>query len=221
MKPTIYFQALNEVENFGEWSGVQESGDTIDLIEGASYPYRGKYGLRVVCVEGGDYAYAYKTGLGISIAAGKSIFLSFAQKFENSPSAETYVLKEYNSDNSNFLLLAISDSGKGRLWWKDDGGTWDKIYSNAVLAGKWHWITIEIRRATSSTAADGYAKLYVDEVEDVIAENIDNYDRWATLNYFNLGVSANSQAGFVIDFDEVILADKMVRPPLPAGKVWK
>ena len=183
MKPMIYFQALNEIANFGDWSGSYETaGNTIDQSEDASYLYRGKYGLRVSCGVDDGYAYVYKDGLGISVAPGESVFLSFIQNFASNPSGLVYTTLWKNNNGDTVFVSLVRDDGKGQFTVVDDAGNWNTKIGNAVLTGKSHWITLELRRATSSTASDGYGKLYIDGVEDVIRDGQDNYDKFTSLN---------------------------------------
>ncbi|RLG39358.1 MAG: hypothetical protein DRO01_05875 [Thermoproteota archaeon] len=164
------------------------------------------------------YAYVYKDGLGISVAPGESVFLSFIQNFASNPSGLVYTTLWKNNNGDTVFVSLVRDDGKGQFTVVDDAGNWNTKIGNAVLTSKSHWITLELRRATSSTASDGYGKLYIDGVEDVIRDGQDNYDKFTSLNYIRLGVpTGSSKTGFVIDFDEVVVANRMVRPPLPKG----
>lgn len=218
----IYFQALNEIANFGDWSSHIESGDsTLEQVEDASFPYRGKYGLRLHCVNNYEYAYVSKADLNISVPPGGSVFICFAHRFANNPSSTAWVVVCRNSNNDSVFAHQVLSSGKIRHSYKDDATNWHNVDGTKVLTGDWHWLCIELRRATSSTASDGIGRLYVDGVLDIEETGIDNYDILAVLDKLQVGGIGYTSPGFVIDFDEVVVADRLIEPPLPAGKVWR
>jgi len=221
VKPIIHFQALNEVANFGEWILHYESGDsTLTQSQDASYPYRGKYGLRLTCVNNNEYAEVRKTGLNISVVPGGSVFVCFAHRFITNPSANAFVIWGLNNDsNSLFKQMVLTDGKIEHIYYSDSSSY--SVVSSETLTGDWHWVCIELQRATSSTASDGVGRMYVDGVLNAEKTGIDNYDSLAVLDGIRVGGIYNTPPNFVMDFDEVVVADKMVRPPLPAGKVWK
>jgi len=216
-----YFQEINEATGTGNWTGYTEvNGDTIDKSEDAAFPYRGRYGLRVVCVEGGSAAYAYKEGLDISVPPGGSIVLQFLLNFADNPSDTTYVATYYTSGGTHLCHCDVRSSGKLRIGAGGDGG-WTTKESSTICTGKQLWVGWEMKRATTSTASDGLARIYIDGIVDAERTGIDNYDTFTDIDLLRVGIPAYSRAGFVVDFDEVVLANEPVKPPLPAGTVWK
>jgi len=222
VKPRIYFQTLNEVENFGNWTGVYENGDsTINQSENASFLYRGQYGLRLTCVQNLEYAYVYKTGLNVSILPGESVYICFTQRFTDAPSDTALTFLAVNGNSKTILYYKILTDGNSQFLYRKDDDSLGWGTGIKVLTGDWYWLGFEMQRATTSTASDGAVRLYIDGILDIEKTGLDNYDMFATLNKIEIGGIYNTPPGFVADFDEVVVADKMIRPPLPAGKVWK
>ena len=98
---------------------------------------------------------------------------------------------------------------------------WSSVTGDRVCTGDWHWIGCVVRRASSSSASDGVVRIYIDGVMDKEATGIDNYDVFSEIDLLRIGNTGYSRAGFVADFDEIVMADRLVELPLPAGKVWK
>jgi len=159
--------------------------------------------------------------LNISIQPGESTFVCLAQRFTAAPSSQALVVSAYNNNGDSVLRLYVLSSGKARISLRDDANNFHSADGTNILTGKWYWLGIELRRATSSAASDGVGRLYIDGVLDAEETGIDNYDISTVVNKIQVGGIGYTPPSFLADFDEVVVADKMVRPPLPAGKVWK
>lgn len=220
--PIIHFGALNEAGNLDEWDGYEWfDGVFIGQIIEAAYPHRGRYGLRITSYVNNRFAYVFKTGLSISIAPGESICLSFAQRFTNNPSGTVYVAKWFDDDDNLILHHDIVSSGVVRSIVRDDGGAWHSISGQTPLAdGKWHWISVGLRRATSATAQDAQLTVHVDGVIEGTLSGLDVYDAFANFDTLRFGIPSYSRSGFVIDLDEVFISGEALEPFLAGGGRW-
>ncbi|MFB3894420.1 MAG: hypothetical protein ACE15C_20660, partial [Phycisphaerae bacterium] len=90
----------------------------------------------------------------------------------------------------------------------DDWGPTTQLIS---APSGWHYLAMGLRRATTATAADGWFDCWLDGARIVLAQNIDNYHRWADLEKIVVGNFA-SDAALAMDFDEIAIADQR-----PAG----
>lgn len=220
MIPIIHFRVLNELPNFGEWTAIIEEGDsTIDQVEDASYPHRGKLGLRISIANYGEDAYALKDISDIDLRPGGSIYIGMFIRMPSYPSSDEILcsITAQSTYVAGYLHLDANGRIRGEMR-KDDGDFVYTNYSSPLATDIWHYISWAIRRASSPTSADGQTTLFINGAEVASSSEADNYDRFSTLDRLLVGSITDSRAGFVCDFDEISLADRMVRPFIRGGR---
>ncbi|MCD6377464.1 MAG: hypothetical protein J7L99_01290, partial [Planctomycetes bacterium] len=207
----------NEVPGFGEWDAVVQSGSsTIVQATDAAFPERGSLGLRTTIV-GTSPAYVRKDNMNVSIAPGQTIYTAFMARFANKPSSYTKISQGYNVSGDTLYVLYTNSSGVFEWYIADDAGNFHGFTGSTDCSdNNWHWVVIGLHRASSSTGADGWGKLWVDGILEAQYTSVDNYDRLSDFDQFRLGVPSHARDGFVIDHDEIkITADTYPEPYVP------
>lgn len=207
----------NEVPGFGEWDAVIQSGSsTIVQTTDAAFPERGSLGLRTTIVSTGP-AYVRKDNMNVSIAPGQTIYIAFMARFANKPSSYTKISQGYNVSDDIFCILYILSSGVFKGYIADDAGGYHGFTGSTDCSdNNWHWVVIGLHRASSSTGADGWGKLWVDGILEGQCTSVDNYDRLSDFGQFQFGVPSHARDGFVIDHDEIkITSDAYPEPYVP------
>ncbi len=206
----------NEVPAFGEWDSVVEAGaSTIIQSAAAAFPDRGAVGLRVTIV-GANNAYVQKT---ISHSLDPGGWICFGCWINVAVAKTLYLWAIKATDSTWDGRLEIESFGKLRIRMRDDGGvvrssSWT-IWPRDINDGLWHYLVIGFKRATSNVASDGEAVFYCNGHEWGTITGVDNYDRWASVDYAQLGASVGADDGFVCDFDEIKIADAYPEPFSP------
>lgn len=209
----------NEVPSFAEWDAViTTGGSSILRTAAASFPERGNIGLRTTTTVG-NVAYVQKDDFCDTPAPGEAIVTGFWFNLQATPADYTQIMSHMIGTCDTLLFCFSTPSLKIRA--RDDAGTKHYVGNHTIVTGRWYYITVLVRRATTNIAADGQAILYVDGVEVAAKTDIDNYDRMNSVgDYFRAGCVANPRDDFIGDFDEFKIATTLpgVEPcrPTPA-----
>jgi len=206
----------NEVPDFGEWDSVVESGAcSIVQTAEASFPERGAVGLRCTTSAGAVAAYVAKTGMAIPVAAGASVFLGAWVRMGSAPAGSTNVI-DLRTSLSVPARLYLNASGQLDFTLWDDASVWHSSgNSGPLVADRWHWLVLELVRASSAVASDGAGRIYLDGVQIDSVTGIDNYDSADELDGVRLGATSSVDPDMVLDLDEVKIADAYPEPYVP------
>jgi len=214
---------LNYVDNevvwdgdYGEWDlRTQAGGSTITQSADASFPDRGSYGLRCRTAVG-NLAYMQKT-ITTTIAAGGSLFFGYWFKINVMPTSYTYTGRILNSAGAVVARLYLSSTGKMQFGFYNDAGALS--FSGATTAlindGNWHYMVVEIVRATTSIAADGILNVWVDGSPQPSTATVDNYDKSAIIGTMRFGCTATARVDTDLFYDEIKVSTTYPLPYLP------
>ena len=214
---TLLHYIDNEVPGFGEWDSVVISGAaTVTQTAEASFPERGAVGLRCTTSAGAVLAFVSKTGMAIPIAPGGSVFLGAWVRLGSLPAGSMGVIDLRAASVPGRLYMNASGQ-LAIVLYDDGGGGHSGNYCGPLAAGRWHWVVVELMRASSAVAADGAGRIYIDGVlmGSGSVTGIDNYDSAAELDQVRLGATISVDPGMVLDIDEVKIADAYPEPYRP------
>ncbi len=204
--------------HYGEWDAIVENGgSTIVQFAAAAHPDRGGTGLRVTVADTGLTAYAGGEDLGFTIAPGGTIYLGVWLNLRTVATGSTGVVNLYNSSGLGVGLAYITSAHALQCYAViDGGGVADTPATGPIDALDWVYYVVAIHRAATNVSADGYVAHYLNGVYAGSSALVDNYDIAASLDKIWIGCTGNSSAGFVLDFDEIRLAESYPEPFVPA-----
>ncbi len=205
----------NEVPAFGEWDSITEAGaSTITQTAEASFPERGTVGLRNT-ISSANNAYATKT-LSISLAPGGWIYYGFRVCLRVAPSGTTRFVANKATVDYWDGLVNVNPDGSMKMYIRADSGGWtDTGDVGELVIDRWSYVVFGFKRATGAAANDGEGKLYQDGILLNSLSGVDNYDRYASLERFYLGIIAAPRDGYQADYDEIKIATTYPEPFVP------
>lgn len=113
---------------------------------------------------------------------------------------------------SNGRLIHVNlrnpaDGYKIRVFGHDDGGT-EKGDTHYDITDDAHYVEVYIVRASSNVASDGTMTMWIDGVQKYALSGIDNYDRFAALTSFDVGMlGCSAGVSGTIYVDEFVVND--------------
>ena len=203
--------------HYGEWDSRVDAGDSwLDISYG--FPERGYYGLRCKTVAG-DIAYVQKDGVA-SVAPGGEIYVGFWLYVAILPAAGTYIGSLYIAGTVKLGVYHFAD-GRLRFNYRHDGG-WSvgATATPPAASGRWLYLVLGVKRATTDVSADGWYKMYFDGRLAGEVTGKDNYDSWAGSLDLRAGCHSLAQDSLDIYLDEYKVATSYPEPyvPAPAGE---
>jgi len=204
----------NEVAAFGEWdSTVHSDPSTITQPAAAAWPDRGGFGLRADVDGDGNDAYALKD-LSYSIAPGGWFSFGFwlrVNSFHASGSFYIALLRHA----AQTVIYVLAYNGAVRIEYRDDAGTATLVEATDIATGRWYYVVIAAKRATTDVAADGEFAAYRNGQLLNHVTGRDNYDRWSDVSQLRLGAIA-PKTGYQGDYDEIKFAAAQYVEPYAA-----
>jgi hypothetical protein len=164
---------------------IESNGAAFTQTGAAAMPGRGSFGASYTSI--GDTpndAFGVRT-VAITIGEGESVFLSVDFRVRSWTKVAAY----YGNSIINLRDIDGPDDFMGWLLFDAAGdcNVMVRIYSDAlqgyntpaaaVQLGRWHRATMQVRRASTSSSADGYAALWMDGRYVGKTSDIDNYHR--------------------------------------------
>ena len=102
-------------------------------------------------------------------------FIYFAVRASSAPYNLAYLGLTYGVSDYYFDMLVFDDAGSGAG------------YDNVVISDGPHWVEIRLRRASTETSFDGEFEWWVDDVQQGLVSDIDNYDAFAFISAIWIG----------------------------------
>jgi len=198
---------------------VTQTGDGTAVRGSTGWPDRGDQALRAT---GGsiaaNIAYAAKGTLGVTVDENSSVFVGQWIKNAANPAAITSITTIKRDGVLNGLVdiaeIQIFTDGTLKLFYSPDNAVTvtSAATSLALTATQWHWVVLEIFRATTSGAGDGFMKVYIDGHLRLTTPNFDNFNRADTIDELWTGITKLAQSGHIVDSDEIKIADAYTEP---------
>ena len=198
-------------------SETEEGSSTVQYLSAAAK--RGMRGMRVTCAGVGDAAYVTKDEIGITTALGDTTYLGFwLNAVVDKPVGTTRLCGVMGSNNTGWYLQE-NNAGKLQLTiWVDTGGV-ERTVVSADIRGAWHWIVMEMIRASSDGGDDGGGAVWGDGVRGTAREDIDNDVKAAGTLKAHIGIWQDARDTHTVDIDDLVVATSYPVPPSdPAGK---
>jgi hypothetical protein len=105
------------------------------------------------------------------------------------------------------VLRYITGSGYNirSTFYNDTGGS--TTVDHAVFTDAPHYIEVNIVRATTNVSADGSMQLWIDDLDQGITGNVDNYDRFVNFRTLSIGAILSVDVGTsgIFFVDEIIV----------------
>ncbi len=204
----------NEVP--AEWDlVVQDGSSTIVQIVAAAWPERGQVGLRLTIV-GISPAYVAKN-LSVSLSAAGSIFVGLWIKLVSANPASSAKIVELRNGGNVLARLTILNNGnvKATIYEDGDADIDTTISTVALTIARWHYLAVELKRASSNVASDGGGAAFIDGQLASSRYDVDNFDRAVAVDAMRIGEQALAGNGDVIDFDEIKVQTSYPEPYVP------
>jgi hypothetical protein len=193
-----------EVADLAEFDSVVESGSSVIRHSAdAAFPTRGRLGSRCEIV-GSSVAYGQVNLGSAALAASEWVSAGMWIRLNSLPSAGLPFILGFAATGTAYnMCLRLASSGMARFYLqRDDASFADTGYTVALTAGRWQYLVVAARRASSAVAADGEARIYVDGMLAGSLTANDNYDTFATLANLLIGCWTGAQP-LCLDVDEV------------------
>jgi len=204
-----FFYIDNEVPNLAEWSGVVQTGSaSITQCSQAAFPERGTLGLRA-CGSPSGMAFVLKSGLA-ALQPGQVRYVGLQLRVNAGPNVGVHITMVTTSAIP-WSLYYRDDSYFGVLYYNAQGQP-EYLWFYAPARQRWIYVVVAVKRASSSSADDGYIKAYWGGAPANSVQNLANYSTlsgpWSILT----GSLSNDQE-FEIDIDEVMCQDNIYPEP--------
>jgi hypothetical protein len=197
----------NEVPGLAEWDQVVQSAQaSVQQTVQASFPERGQLGLRVI-TDGSDNAYALKT-LG-TLSASQVRYVGVWVRVNVIPGVRCELVRCAATVRMFGLLLVGTQLVFTYLY---SPGAERSVFLSYDLLGRWVYLAVAVARASNSSAADGWTRLYINGREVVSVVGLRNYS--GSAGSWNLLVGHPSGIGHSeADFDEIKAQDGFYPAP--------
>jgi hypothetical protein len=211
---TVLFHIDNEAPDFGDWDGVETDCATIAQAPGASLPGSGGVlGLRMVGGDSPAAAYAFKTLP--ALAPGSTRYVGTFIRMNSTPGAdEKQVLIELCGTLPYARIKVHAGNEIYSSWFG-----WVLSSGHATLEqGRWYYLVLAVKRATTPESSDGQVRFYLDGVQIHASGVLNNYDHCAGTGQVRVGyVGTPYGDDFVAnaDMDEAWATDDQY--PTPPG----